>query len=151
MNKKAFVTKDMIERIVKDYPTPFHIYDEKGIRENAQKNTRGGKIDAVFCLSKHRQNLVFYIGRPLNSNIPVRRVLTRQEASLYLCLYKRGRLTGYEVSKQTFFICNQYQLDIPPRRIFQFLLDTFQKNTRGGKIDAVFCLSKHRQNLVFCN
>ncbi len=27
--------------------------------------------------------------------------MTRQEASLYLCLYKRGRLTGYEVSKQT--------------------------------------------------
>ncbi len=36
MNKKAFVTKEMIEKIVKDYPTPFHIYDEKGIRENAQ-------------------------------------------------------------------------------------------------------------------
>ena len=26
----------MIEEIVKDYPTPFHIYDEKGIRENAK-------------------------------------------------------------------------------------------------------------------
>ncbi len=36
MSKKAFVTKEMIEKIVKDYPTPFHIYDEKGIRENAQ-------------------------------------------------------------------------------------------------------------------
>ena len=34
--KKAFVTKEMIEEIVKAYPTPFHIYDEKGIRENAQ-------------------------------------------------------------------------------------------------------------------
>lgn len=34
--KKVFVTKDMIEEIVKEYPTPFHIYDEKGIRENAQ-------------------------------------------------------------------------------------------------------------------
>ena len=28
MEKKAFVTKEMIEEIVKDYPTPFHIYDE---------------------------------------------------------------------------------------------------------------------------
>ncbi len=36
MSKGAFVTKEMIEKIVKDYPTPFHIYDEKGIRENAQ-------------------------------------------------------------------------------------------------------------------
>lgn len=35
-SKKAFVTKKMIEEIVKTYPTPFHIYDEKGIRENAQ-------------------------------------------------------------------------------------------------------------------
>ena len=36
MNKEAFVTKEMIEEIVKTYPTPFHIYDEKGIRANAQ-------------------------------------------------------------------------------------------------------------------
>ncbi|MDE6055240.1 MAG: diaminopimelate decarboxylase [Lachnospiraceae bacterium] len=36
MNKKAFVTKEQIEEIVKTYPTPFHIYDERGIRENAQ-------------------------------------------------------------------------------------------------------------------
>ncbi|HBZ53547.1 MAG TPA: diaminopimelate decarboxylase, partial [Eubacterium sp.] len=37
MMKKAFVTKEKIEEIVKDYPTPFHIYDEKGIRENAKR------------------------------------------------------------------------------------------------------------------
>ncbi len=36
MKKEPFVTKEMIEEIVKDYPTPFHIYDEKGIRENAR-------------------------------------------------------------------------------------------------------------------
>ena len=36
MEKKAFVTKEQIEEIVKTYPTPFHIYDEKGIRENAR-------------------------------------------------------------------------------------------------------------------
>lgn len=35
--KKPFVTKTQIEEIVKSYPTPFHIYDEKGIRENARK------------------------------------------------------------------------------------------------------------------
>ena len=37
MEKKAFVTKEMIEKIVEKYPTPFHIYDEKAIRENARK------------------------------------------------------------------------------------------------------------------
>ena len=36
MEKKAFVTKGQIEEIVKTYPTPFHIYDEKGIRENVK-------------------------------------------------------------------------------------------------------------------
>lgn len=36
MKKEAFVTKEQIEEIVKTYPTPFHIYDEKGIRANAQ-------------------------------------------------------------------------------------------------------------------
>lgn len=34
--KTPFVTKEMIEEIVKTYPTPFHIYDERGIRENAE-------------------------------------------------------------------------------------------------------------------
>lgn len=35
--KKTFITKEQVEQIVKTYPTPFHIYDEKGIRENAKK------------------------------------------------------------------------------------------------------------------
>lgn len=34
MSKKPFVTLGQIEEITKTYPTPFHIYDEKGIREN---------------------------------------------------------------------------------------------------------------------
>ena len=37
MEKKAFVTKELIEEITKTYPTPFHIYDEKGIRENVRR------------------------------------------------------------------------------------------------------------------
>ena len=36
MEKKTFVRKEQIEEIVKKYPTPFHIYDERGIRENAK-------------------------------------------------------------------------------------------------------------------
>ena len=34
MSKETFVTKAQLDAIVKDYPTPFHLYDEKGIREN---------------------------------------------------------------------------------------------------------------------
>ncbi|MGN0688123.1 MAG: diaminopimelate decarboxylase [Oscillospiraceae bacterium] len=34
--KTPFVTKQQVEEIVKTYPTPFHIYDEKAIRENAR-------------------------------------------------------------------------------------------------------------------
>ena len=37
MEKRPFVTREQLEEIVKEYPTPFHLYDEKGIRENAQK------------------------------------------------------------------------------------------------------------------
>ncbi|MBQ7833630.1 MAG: diaminopimelate decarboxylase [Lachnospiraceae bacterium] len=36
MNKTPFVSKEKIEEIVKEYPTPFHIYDEAGIRKNAK-------------------------------------------------------------------------------------------------------------------
>ena len=36
MNKTPFVTKEQLEEIIKTYPTPFHIYYEKGIRENAK-------------------------------------------------------------------------------------------------------------------
>ncbi|MCD8232425.1 MAG: diaminopimelate decarboxylase [Clostridiales bacterium] len=36
MTKPTFVTKEQIEEIVKTYPTPFHLYDERGIRENAR-------------------------------------------------------------------------------------------------------------------
>lgn len=36
MSKVPFVTKGQLEEIVKTYPTPFHIYDEKGIRKNVE-------------------------------------------------------------------------------------------------------------------
>ena len=35
--KQPFVTKELVQQIEKTYPTPFHIYDEKGIRENARR------------------------------------------------------------------------------------------------------------------
>lgn len=36
MLKKPFVTKDQLEEICKKYPTPFHLYDEAGIRKTAR-------------------------------------------------------------------------------------------------------------------
>lgn len=37
MEKKPFVTEEQLKEIIKTYPTPFHLYDEKGIRENAER------------------------------------------------------------------------------------------------------------------
>ncbi len=36
MKKTPFLSKEKAQEIIKKYPTPFHIYDEKGIRENAE-------------------------------------------------------------------------------------------------------------------
>ena len=36
MKKKPFVTLEKLQEITEKYPTPFHLYDEKGIRENAK-------------------------------------------------------------------------------------------------------------------
>lgn len=36
MNKIPFITKEKAEEISKIYPTPYYLYDEKGIRENAK-------------------------------------------------------------------------------------------------------------------
>ena len=39
--KTPFVTKAQVDEMIKKYPTPFHLYDEKGIRENAKKVISG--------------------------------------------------------------------------------------------------------------
>ncbi len=35
--KKTFVSLEQAKKIIEQYPTPFYLYDEKGIRENARK------------------------------------------------------------------------------------------------------------------
>lgn len=35
--KKPFVSLEQLKKLTAEYPTPFHLYDEKGIRENARK------------------------------------------------------------------------------------------------------------------
>ena len=37
MEKKPFLTEAQAQEILQDVPTPFHVYDEKGIRENARR------------------------------------------------------------------------------------------------------------------
>ena len=44
--KRPFVTKTQLETIAEKYPTPFHIYDEAGIRENARR------LKAAFAWNK---------------------------------------------------------------------------------------------------
>ena len=41
--KKPFVNKTQLEEICQQFPTPFHLYDEKGIRENARR------VNAAFA------------------------------------------------------------------------------------------------------
>lgn len=40
MEKKPFVTLEQLKEITKTYQTPFHLYDERGIRENAERLKR---------------------------------------------------------------------------------------------------------------
>ena len=48
--KKTFVMKQQLEGIAQDYPTPFYLYDEQGIRENARPCHRrsGGQYHCLF-------------------------------------------------------------------------------------------------------
>ncbi len=46
MEKKPFVTKNQIDEIARRFPTPFYIYDEKGIRENCER------VKAAFAWNK---------------------------------------------------------------------------------------------------
>ncbi len=46
MEKVPFLTKEKALEIIQKYPTPFHIYDEKGIRENARR------VNAAFSWNK---------------------------------------------------------------------------------------------------
>ncbi len=48
MIKKPFVSKQQLEDIIQTYPTPFHLYDEKGIRENARKLNQAFAWNAGF-------------------------------------------------------------------------------------------------------
>ncbi|WP_418127096.1 diaminopimelate decarboxylase [Streptococcus parasuis] len=46
MTKTPFVSKEVLEIITEQFPTPFHLYDEKGIREKARA------VNAAFAWNK---------------------------------------------------------------------------------------------------
>ncbi|HFU4463387.1 TPA: diaminopimelate decarboxylase [Streptococcus suis] len=46
MTKTPFVNKEVLETITEQFPTPFHLYDEKGIREKARA------LNAAFSWNK---------------------------------------------------------------------------------------------------
>ncbi|HEL2192565.1 TPA: diaminopimelate decarboxylase [Streptococcus suis] len=46
MTKTPFVSKEVLESITEQFPTPFHLYDEKGIREKARA------LNAAFSWNK---------------------------------------------------------------------------------------------------
>ena len=43
MKKTSFLTLEKARQIIRDIPTPFHIYDEAGIRQRARD------LKAAFC------------------------------------------------------------------------------------------------------
>ena len=53
MEKKPFLTEEQAQQILQDVPTPFHVYDEKGIRENVRRIKQGVQLEQglqrVFC------------------------------------------------------------------------------------------------------
>ncbi|NLF35305.1 MAG: diaminopimelate decarboxylase [Clostridiales bacterium] len=46
--KQPFVTQAQLNKIAEDHPTPFHLYDERGIRENARNLLRAFSWDPGF-------------------------------------------------------------------------------------------------------
>ena len=48
MEKKPFLTEAMAQQIIEDVPTPFHVYDEKGIRENVRSINKAFRWNKGF-------------------------------------------------------------------------------------------------------
>ena len=61
MEKRPFVTREQLEKIAETYPTPFYLYDEKGIRENARAPESGIFLEqglpGVFCGEGHPESV----------------------------------------------------------------------------------------------
>ena len=49
MKKIPFITKEQAQKIIAEHPTPFHIYDEKGIRANCEAVREAFSWNPGFC------------------------------------------------------------------------------------------------------
>ena len=62
--KKPFITLEQAQEIIADVPTPFHLYDEKGIRENARKMPSSTpRVDVV------NRSIKECLGRTINTTL----------------------------------------------------------------------------------
>ena len=49
--KTPFIKREDLEKIVEEFPTPFHLYDEKGIRKKARA------VNKAFSWNKGFKNI----------------------------------------------------------------------------------------------
>ena len=88
--KKAFVTKEQVDNIVKSIPTPFHLYDEKGIVANAK---------AVYEAFSWNKGFKEYFAVKANPN-PVLLDLLRKEGCGFDCSSKTELILSGAVGAQ---------------------------------------------------
>lgn len=92
--KVPFITKEQVEEIVKTYPTPFHIYDEKGIRENARAMNKAFSWNPGFKE---------YFAVKATPNPTILRILHEEgcgtdcSSMAELILSEKSGVTGYDV------------------------------------------------------
>ena len=55
MEKRPFLTEEQAQEIIQDVPTPFHVYDEKGIRENARRINKAFSWNNLSRRSEERR------------------------------------------------------------------------------------------------
>ncbi len=56
MSEKTFpLSKEQLEAVIAKYPTPFHIYDEKAIRNNIRKLQAAIAAHCLSCFYPRRQ------------------------------------------------------------------------------------------------
>ena len=57
MQKMPFVTLEKLKEITEVYPTPFHLYNEAGIRETARALNKAFAWNSGFLLGECTHNL----------------------------------------------------------------------------------------------
>lgn len=92
--KKPFATKDQLEEMTREYPTPFHLYDEKGIRETARK------LNQAFSWNKGFKE---YFAVKATPNPVILRILQEENCGVdcssmtELMMSERVGITGEEI------------------------------------------------------